>query len=280
MEKKMRSTTEYIQDYLPHTKEGIISLLKNTERQIVKEMREKPYHSLPYYNGLINLLVKVTTELEARRIFNAPEDWFYAFSITNTDAALYIKHISKLEEEEENVLLDIDETFRLINYPVKQFSVEEYAEATKTETVTVRQWIRRGKLRNAIKIGGEWRIPEITDPPKRGYSPVRYYNRGGLIVFPKEFGTYLNMNPAVIDIYQAPEKKGYVVLMDKVPAFFPNRLFSDAEREKLELLLISNPNITNSDAIVGTWPKYKEVEKYRTETRCGDMRFPDGWNEN
>lgn len=275
----MKSTTEYIQNNLPHTKEGIISLLENTERQVVKEMRENPVHSLPYYNGLINLLSKILLELETRRIFDAPKDWFYTFSITNISAALYMKHIAKLEEEDRNILLDIDESFRLINNPVRQFSVEEYAESTKTETVTVRQWIRRGKIRNAIKIGGEWRIPEITDPPKRGYTPVRYYNRGGLIVFPKEFGTYMNINPAVIDIYQAPEEKGYVVLMDKAPAFFPNRLFSDAEREKLELLLISNPNITNSDSIVGTWPKYKEVEKYKTEIRCGDMRFPDDWNE-
>ena len=77
-------------------------------------------------------------------------------------------------------------------------------------------------------------------------------------------------------IYQSPERKGYVVLIDKAPAF----LLSEAEREKLELLLISNPNITNSASIVGSWPKYKEVEKYRSITRCGDMRLPDDWDEN
>ena len=77
--------------------------------------------------------------------------------------------------------------------------VEEYAAATNTEAVTVRQWIRRGKLRNALKIGSEWRIPEITDPPRRGYTPVSYYNKGGLIAFPKEFGVSLSIQPHVID---------------------------------------------------------------------------------
>ena len=276
----MRSISEYIEKNLPHTKEGIISLIKASGRDIHKEMRENPSHSLPYYNGLISLFEKVIIELESRRVFDAPENWFYSFSITNTNAALYLRHISGLKEEEGKILLDIDETFRLINYPVKQFSVEEYAAATNTEAVTVRQWIRRGKLRNALKVGSEWRIPEITDPPRRGYTPVSYYNKGGLIAFPKEFGVSLSIQPHVIDIYQSPERKGYVVLIDKAPAFFPRRLLSEAEREKLELLLISNPNITNSASTVGSWPKYEEVEKYRTITRCGDMRIPDDWDEN
>lgn len=277
----MRSISEYIEKNLPHTKEGIISLIKASGRDIHKEMRENPSHSLPYYNGLISLFEKVLVEIESRRVFDAPENWFYSFSITNTNAALYLRHISGLKEEEGKILLDIDETFRLINYPVKQFSVEEYAAATNTEAVTVRQWIRRGKLRNALKVGSEWRIPEITDPPRRGYTPVSYYNKGGLIAFPKEFGVSLSIQPPhVIDIYQSPERKGYVVLIDKAPAFFPRRLLSEAEREKLELLLISNPNITNSASTVGSWPKYEEVEKYRTITRCGDMRIPDDWDEN
>ena len=271
----MRSISEYIEKNLPHTKEGIISLIKASGRDIHKEMRENPSHSLPYYNGLISLFEKVIIEIESRRVFDAPENWFYSFSITNTNAALYLRHISGLKEEEGKILLDIDETFRLINYPVKQFSVEEYAAATNTEAVTVRQWIRRGKLRNALKVGSEWRIPEITDPPRRGYTPVSYYNKGGLIAFPKEFGVSLNIQPHVIDIYQSPERKGYIVLIDKAPAFFPFRLLSEAEREKLELLLISNPNITNSASTVGSWPKYEEVEKYRAITRCGDMRLPD-----
>ena len=272
----MRSISEYIEKNLPHTKEGIISLIKASGRDIHKEMRENPSHSLPYYNGLISLFEKVIFELESRRVFDAPENWFYSFSITNTNAALYLRHIAGLKEEEGKILLDIDETFRLINYPVKQFSVEEYAAATNTEAVTVRQWIRRGKLRNALKVGSEWRIPEITDPPRRGYTPVSYYNKGGLIAFPKEFGVSLSIQPHVIDIYQSPERKGYVVLIDKAPAFF----LSEAEREKLELLLISNPNITNSASTVGSWPKYEEVEKYRAITRCGDMRLPDDWDEN
>ena len=43
----MRSISEYIEKNLPHTKEEIISLIKASERDIHKEMRENPSHSLP-----------------------------------------------------------------------------------------------------------------------------------------------------------------------------------------------------------------------------------------
>lgn len=273
---------EYIKQNLPSTKDEILNLLNRVNYQITTEMREQPNHTLTYYNGLIKLLNKVILEITGRKIFDAPKDWFYEFSITNRKATLSLNHIAEINEDEEenNIVLNIDETFQIINYPVKQLSVEEYATVSKTEAVTVRQWIRRGKLRNAIKIGGEWRIPEITDTPVRGYTPVRYYNNGGYISFPKEFGNSLHFNPHIIDIIQSKEGKGYNVFFDACPAFIPERIITEAEREKLELILISNPNIANSSSVVGTWPNYKKEEKYKPNIRTGNMRLPKDWDIN
>ena len=159
-------------------------------------------------------------------------------------------------------------------------TVEQFAARSKIEAGTVRQWIRRGKLRSAIKVGGEWRIPEITDPPTRGFSPVKYYNNGHFFSLPKEFGVSLNQHPCVIDICKAKEEKGYVVLFDYAPAIIPQKLLTDAEREKLELMLIGNPNINNSASIVGKWPKVNEVERLVSIRRSGGMRLPDGWDGN
>lgn len=273
--------TEYIEKNLPTTMDSVIGLLDRVEKEIVNEMRQNPVHSIHYYNGLINLLDKIITEIASRKIFKAPEGWFYVFSITNKNAALYLKHVKRIKESEDGkIFLDIDETFRLINYPVKLLSVEEYASLNKTETVTVRQWIRRGKLRNAIKVGGEWRIPQISDTPSRGYTPVRYYNNGNFLPLPKEFGFVFIQSPCVIDIYQATKGKGYIIRFDHAPAVLPDRLFSEAEREKLELMLISNPNVTNSSSVVGEWPVINTVEKLVSITRSGDMRLPEGWDVN
>ena len=266
---------------LPRTKQAVIATLDNANRSIVNEMRNNPLHTVQYYNALSQLLNKVIVEIASRNIFDAPDGWFYSFVITNKSAALYIQHVAEIQMDENgNALLDVNEKFRLINYPVRLLTVEEYASVSKTEAGTVRQWIRRGKLRNAIKVGGEWRIPEITDPPTRGFTPVRYYNNGHFLSLPKELGVSLNQKPCIIDIYKAKEEKGYVVLFDYAPAMIPQRLLTDAEREKLELMLISNSNITNSSSVVGKWPQVKEVEKLVSINRSGNMRLPDGWDEN
>ena len=266
---------------LPRTKQAVIATLDNANRSIVNEMRNNPLHTVQYYNALSQLLNKVIVEIASRNIFDAPEGWFYSFVITNKSAALYIQHVAEIQMDENgNALLDVNEKFRLINYPVRLLTVEEYASVSKTEAGTVRQWIRRGKLRNAIKIGGEWRIPEITDPPTRGFTPVRYYNNGHFLSLPKELGVSLNQKPCIIDIYKAKEEKGYVVLFDGAPAMIPQRLLTDAERERLELMLISNSNITNSSSVVGKWPQVKEVEKLVSINRSGNMRLLDRWDVN
>ena len=276
-----RNLVEKAWKTLPANKQSVIATLDNASKNVVSEMRNNPQHTLQYYNALSFLLDKVIVEIASRNIFDAPDGWFYSFEITNKNAALYIRHVSEIQEDEDgNVVFDIDERFRLINYPVGLLTVEQFASRSKIEAGTVRQWIRRGKLRNAIKVGGEWRIPEIADPPTRGFTPVRYYNNGHFFSLPKEFGASLNQHPSVIDIYKSKEEKGYIVLFDYAPAIFPQKLLTDAEREKLELMLISNPNITNSASVVDRWPKVKEAERLVSIRRSGNMRLPDGWNEN
>ena len=93
-------------------------------------------------------------------------------------------------------------------------------------------------------------------------------------------GVSINQNPCVIDINKSKAEKGYLILFDYVPAFIHEKVLTDAEREKIELMLISNSNITNSASVVGTWPKVKEVEKLVSNYRSGAMRLPDDWNEN
>ena len=276
-----RNLVEKAWKTLPTNKQSVIATLDNASKNVMSEMRNNPQHTLQYYNALSFLLDKVILEIASRNIFDAPDGWFYSFEITNKNAAMYIRHVSEIQEDEDgNVVLDIDERFRLINYPVGLLTVEQFASHSKIEAGTVRQWIRRGKLRNAIKVGGEWRIPEITDPPTRGFTPVRYYNNGQFFFLPKEIGVSFNQHPSVIDIYKSKEEKGYIVLFDYAPAILPQKLLTDAEREKLELMLIGNPNITNSASVVGRWPKVKEAEKLVSISRSGDMRLPEGWDEN
>ena len=61
------------------------------------------------------------------------------------------------------------QTFELVTVPSALLSVEEYAAVYNVSVTTVRQWIRRGKIRSAIKNGCEWSIPELAAVSGRGY---------------------------------------------------------------------------------------------------------------
>lgn len=60
----------------------------------------------------------------------------------------------------------------LITVECDYLTVEQYDSMLGIEPVTVRQWIRRGKLRHAKKNGRDWLIPDTEDKPQRGFTSV------------------------------------------------------------------------------------------------------------
>ena len=66
-------------------------------------------------------------------------------------------HMTQFEVDEDEEIRNrkIDAAYKLISVKPKSFSVEDYAKFYKVEQGTVRQWIRRGKLRTAYKVGTE-----------------------------------------------------------------------------------------------------------------------------
>lgn len=277
-------TAEASFDYLPTTKQSIIDTLNNTNRSIVNEMRNNPLHTLQYYNALSLLLSKVIVELESRNIFDAPSGWYYTFEVSNKNARLFLKHICSVEDFDSLAVsnkplksVDYDECFSIINYPVKSFSVEEYAKVAKTAPVTVRQWIRRGKLRSAFRVGGEWRIPAISDIPTRGYTPVTYYVNCEYV--PLRLDT-LSSGIRIHNLTIIPEGSGmFNIIADGRCLAFPPRLFTDKERIEIEQVLLSNPNISNSETVLRKCPEIKEISHIIPVVRTGDMRLPDGWDK-
>lgn len=81
----------------------------------------------------------------------------------------------------------------------KLLTVDDYANTYGVNTGTVRQWIRRGKIRNAIKLGNEWRIPELTDMPTRGYQTGIYMWMEYLKNLHKEYEFLRNYTTAMFD---------------------------------------------------------------------------------
>lgn len=154
----------------------------------------------------------------------------------------------------------MDTSFHLLTVRTKLLTVEQYAQAYDVTTTTVRQWIRRGKIRSAVKQGSEWRIPELAEIMERGYRDGHYERLEELTDLPQEYA-FLN-DYVYMDIRQDKEDKTrYDVLfsMKFDPLVVPKEEWDQyhrtvqmdrKEREKFELYLISSPFVRASDTYI------------------------------
>ena len=121
--------------------------------------------------------------------------WFYSYDVSYRGIHLYLNHYKAVylnEEKTESGFEELDQVFKLLEIPAIMLTVDEYAKLYQVEQVTVRQWIRRCKLRTVLKEGKEWRISVLTDVPGRGFEPARYRWFKELSDLPPEF-EYLNL---------------------------------------------------------------------------------------
>lgn len=173
--------------------------------------------------------------------------WVYEFSISCIGTALYIRHIdtSEIEGEEDNEWLTIysyDATYRLIQNECRLLSAEEYAASRNAAPATVRVWIRRGKLRSAVKIGNSWKIPELSPPIKRGYTKASYSWETYLNGIPEKYASL--KEPGNLIIRQDYDKQGFTALIFNMHDTCRKELhLSNAEAEKFESMLIANPAV-------------------------------------
>ena len=100
--------------------------------------------------------------------------WFYEYDFEDASIELNLCRATELEWKGDGLAMTSEVEFTLICVECEMLSVDEFARLYGVTPVTVRQWIRRGKLRTARKVGGEWAIPELADKPGRGFEPAWY----------------------------------------------------------------------------------------------------------
>lgn len=102
------------------------------------------------------------------------------------------------------------------------------------EPVTVRQWIRRGKLRHAKKNGRDWLIPDTEDKPQRGFSPVQYLVEKEVQIDSDEFPLLSACDS--ISIFQSQDNKSkFVCYLNNYKTKFHSELeLTRSEMERLE----------------------------------------------
>lgn len=227
-------------------------------------------HSARYWLNLARTIRIFENEVKLRRIMSLSDNWYYEIDITYEGISLQLREYEDLElnigeSGDDNIVeyplhLPI-EKYVLFTSKLPDLTIEEFAAECNVEEVTVRQWIRRGKIKTAQKIGNEWRIPALSDvaamiPSSDGDDLVTIYDWDGpLAGLPEEY-SYLN-NYKRVTIYKLKKDNGkakktvyykfvYRPIDDHLPPMeYINHMeeIDVKEKEKRELFLISHPQI-------------------------------------
>lgn len=232
-------------------KDDLIADIDETLGRILKNAETDPSHSYAYYTTLKNLLDELKNKIgEVILMEKLDTGWCYDWGVSYRGAELQLVHYELYDgyPQGDPSLIEMNQEFTILLVPTKMLTVEEYAVLNGVEVGTVRQWIRRGKIRTAKKYGNEWKIPALTDTPKRGYTSAHYSWDGKLIGLSTDL-EYLNdyrqasfmqddddKKLFYVYLYQDGNRKG-LMTADKV-------IECDAsEREKIELAIISQPEV-------------------------------------
>ena len=223
-------------------KDQLISEMVFQRNQVRRDAEKDRGHSAAYYAVFDKIFGSLIDKTKRAVLFNKLEDWWsYTYSISSEGGTVELVHSSCVSFNDKGHITSgiEDQSFVVVSVPCHLLSVEDYAQLYKVETGTVRQWIRRGKIRTAKKYGNEWRIPELTDIPKRGYQFGQYRWEDELTDTPDGY-EYL-AKPAIATFYQDKEDtKLFHFKVSRVDDYRELTL-STQEREKLELYLIAHP---------------------------------------
>lgn len=166
--------------------------------------------------------------------------WYYEYVLTNDGIELSLMQCEDMRWR-DGWITSMSSTPQSTMLSVKcdYLNTEQYAACYGVSPVTVRQWIRRGKLRTAKKNGRDWLIPSIADKPKRGFESVTYSWEQLPEQITNEFPFLRSHHCISIDKDPGDKSRfmcriGWITSDDVFQASISNQ-----EREKLELALIS-----------------------------------------
>lgn len=236
----------------PTTKKQILEQVLKERERYRKRMEKDKTLPAAFFREIIDAADTLYKKIESSVIFEVlPDWWVYNFTISYDRLALSILHVAEIEINDNAEVTGWiqDSGFDLIYLIPRPLTVTEYANLYSVEEGTVRQWIRRGKVRTAQKLGNEWRIPALTMPPTRGYDMAQYIWHEELRDLPEEYA-YLN-DYKLATFYQdsVDKKKYHVIFVSKKTTGHDDldnnlTMTLDAKDvQKIELFFISHPQI-------------------------------------
>lgn len=226
-------------------KADIESHVNNVRTQIREIAKDDLVHSAAFFRTFDELTERFIDDIRKTVLFDCLEpEWEYRINFSYDAIELELIHIA-VSGEGDAVEGIIDQSFILITTMAPFLTVSQYCEIYGVEEVTLRQWIRRGKIRTAKKFGNEWRIPAMTDYPKRrGFTRASYSVDETLYDVPNDL-SYLDQCNGIEIAQDKVDRKLFDVLLyrDANLEAFDTFKLNATEKERLELFLISHPGV-------------------------------------
>lgn len=257
MSKSYSKISDLIRQNECTTKEEVIKRINKKIKKYASESENNPYYPATYYALMKIFLIVFLEKVENSILMDyLPDFWVYKIEYNYDEFSLNLEHFKKYEIEKDGSFKSglVDAIYKLVLFKPTALNVDQYAKLYDVEQGTVRQWIRRGKLRTVYKEGNEWKIPQLSLPPSKGYEPAQYKWFDGIENLPEEY-SYLNKYVLATFFQDRKDKTKYHVLFVSKEKFSNYEtteidissneeiILNAQEREKLELFMISHPQI-------------------------------------
>lgn len=236
----MKNKEELFRENHLFTREDIIKSLELFIEH--EELNEEPRYSNDVVKNRIKLCKKFLAAVKKSKLPALSELWwFYEYQFLGNRMELNLCHADEIKVENGEISGMIDTVeHTLITVECDYLTVEKYASMIGVEPVTVRQWIRRGKLRHAKKIGRDWLIPDTEDKPRRGFTYVQYVVEEEAKIESDEFPLLAACDS--ISIFQDQNnKRKFICYLRNYKTNFSSELeLTRSEVERLEHIIIES----------------------------------------
>lgn len=226
------------------TKEEVLESLESFEQHYQYEDEEE--NSQERREALLQLIRRFRAAVEEFRFPTISKNWWhFQYILNHRGLTLYLAYCETLEIGTDGSIKEstMGQLMPLLTVPCNYLTVEEYASYYQVKATTVRQWIRRGKIRSALKAGREWLIPDIVDRPHRGYEPVTY-SWSRLTEELEEQFPFLKEGTSVYLYQDRADRTVYRCLIKNNGQEILRRItLTQQEREKMELALIGDSGV-------------------------------------
>lgn len=218
-------------------------VLKSLELFIEHEkLNEEPGYSNEVVKNRVKLREKFIAAVKKCKLPVLTELWwYYEYQFLGNSMELNLCQADEIEVENDEIsgmTSTVEHT--LIIVECDYLTVEQYASMLGIEPVTVRQWIRRGKLRHAKKNGRDWLIPNTEDKPRRGFTSAQYIVEKETQIESDEF-PLLSACDSIFILQDQDNKSKFICYLKNYKTKFNSKLeLTRSEVERLEHTIIES----------------------------------------